>query len=143
MSHLEWTHDGRRIVLPILILRPEASDLTASNALALLDTGATTSGIVRRIADALDLAPAGKRPIYIARGLAQVERHLFRVGLAEPSDDGAPQFPYVFDETLGFELSDTTSLPDGRALDAVLGMDVLRSCHFTMQRDGKCRLAWG
>ena len=143
MLRLDWRHDGRRVVLPILILRADPSDLTVVNALALLDTGATTRGIVRRVADALDLAPAGKRPIHIARGIVQVERYLFRVGLEQQTPGEAPRFPYVFDETLGFELSDTTSLPDGRSLDAVLGMDVLRRCDFTMRRDGRCELVWG
>lgn len=143
MSRIEGRHDGRRIILSILVLRPEPSDLTAVDALALLDTGATTSGIVKRIADELDLAPAGKRPIYIARGIQQVERYLFRIGMIETSQDISPRFPYVFDETLGFELSDTTSLPDGRSLDAVLGMDVLSDCTFSTWKGGRWELSYG
>ena len=142
MSVLRWRHDRRRIVLPVIILRPEPVDLTQVGALALVDTGATTSGIVQRIANELGLAPAGKRPMHIARGVQQVERYVFRVGLASTGDLGQPIFSFVFEETLGFELSDTTSLPDGRRLDAVVGMDVLSRCDFRLGRDGWCELTF-
>ena len=44
MSHcIEWRHDGRRIVLPVVILAPEPStDLAGVDGTALLDTGPTT-----------------------------------------------------------------------------------------------------
>ena len=80
--------------------------------------------------------------MHIARGVQQVERYVFRVGLTSTADLGQPIFPFVFDETLGFELSDTTSLPDGRRLDAVVGMDVLSRCDFRLGRDGWCELTF-
>jgi predicted aspartyl protease len=143
MSVIEWQHDGRRIVLPISILRPAPTDFTQFDALALVDTGATTSAIVKRIADQLELPPRGKRPMYIARGLTQVERYLFRIGFAAREGDRQPAFPFVFDATLGFELSDTTPLPDGRMLNAVLGMDVLSQCDLSIDRHGSCKLFFG
>lgn len=143
MSRIEWRHDGRRIVLPVSILRPGAADLTSVPALALIDTGASNSGIVRRLADELDLPPTGKRPLYIASGLVQVERYLFRIGLTPDASPDRPRFPFVFEATLGFELADTTPLPDGRRLDAIFGMDVLRHCAFAIDAAGRCLLEFG
>lgn len=92
--------------------------------MALLDTGANVSGVARHIAQSFHLPEMGKRPLIIAQGLGNAQRYLFRVGLRTEEDIG---FPFVFPETLGLELNDGTSL------DAVLGMDVLSQCHFTMQ----------
>jgi hypothetical protein len=132
MSRIEWQHDGRRILVPIEILRPQpTTDLTSVSALALLDTGANVSGIAQHVARTLGLSGMGKRPLISAQGLGHAERYLFRVGLRA---DGATGFPFVFDETLGLELTDRTGL------DAVLGMDVLRQCRFEMRPDSTCML---
>ena len=139
MSRIEWRHDGRRIFVPILVLRPTpTSDLTHIRVLALLDTGATSTGIARSVAVRLGLRERGKRPLISAQGIGSAERYVFRVGFALSSNDQLPtSFPYVFEEVLGFELV------DGTELDAVLGMDILRLCDFTAQRDGLCSLAFG
>lgn len=137
MSHcIEWRHEGRRIVLPVLILKPQPStDLSSIEALALIDTGSTTSGLTPRIAVALKLEKRGKRPLGSAQGLGQAERYLFRVGL-RLSPDG-PAFPYLFDDVSGFELSESFQL------DALIGMDILRQCDFAMSRNGDCSLRFG
>jgi hypothetical protein len=51
-----------------------------------------------------------------------------------PSSDGSAFS--IFEETMGFELIDGTNL------DAVLGMDILSQCDFTLLRDGTCRLSF-
>jgi hypothetical protein len=137
MSHfIEWRHDGRRLILPVIILAPEPStDLTGVDALALVDTGSTTSGVTPRIARSLRLSPRGKRPLGSAQGEGQAERYLFRVGIEPPSD--APIFPYVFEGVSGFELSDSFQF------DALIGMDILRHCDLELRRDGYCRLCFG
>jgi predicted aspartyl protease len=133
---IEWRHDGRRIVLPVIILPPEpTTDLSGIEAAALLDTGSTTSAITPRVARRLKLTPRGKRPLGSAQGEGQAERYLFRVGLREPSRQ--PAFPFVFADVSGFELTDAFSL------DALLGMDVLGQCDFAMYRNGRCRLEFG
>jgi hypothetical protein len=137
MSHcIEWRHDGRRVVVPIVILPPEpTTDLSGCEAAALLDTGSTTSAITPRIAKRLGLPKRGKRPLGSAQGEGQAERYLFRIGFLPPSD--APTFPFVFADVSGFELSDAFTL------DALIGMDVLRHCDFEMLRSGACRLRFG
>ena len=137
MSHrIEWQHDGHRILLPIIILPPTPStDLTGFEGRALLDTGSTTSGVTPRVARSLALIKRGKRPLGSAQGEGQAERYLFRVGVRPTSQ--TPVFPYVFEDTVGFELAETFQF------DALLGMDVLRQCDFTMSRTGHCTLQFG
>lgn len=137
MSVIEWRCDRRRIILPILILKPApASDLTHYEVSALLDTGANVSGVATHIAKKLDLPGIGRRPLMSAQGLGQAKRFLFRVGLKQP-ESSAATLPFIFEETMGFELIDGTNL------DAVLGMDILSQCDFELRRDGTCRLSFG
>lgn len=137
MSHcIEWQHDGRRILLPVVVLRPTPSaDLTGHEGIALVDTGSTTSGITPRVANGLDLRKRGKRPIGSAQGEGQAERYLFRIGV-RPMSPG-PAFPFVFDDVIGFELSDAFQF------DALIGMDVLNRCDFAISRRGGCALTFG
>jgi hypothetical protein len=137
MSHcIEWRHDGRRILLPIVILPPTPStDLAGYEGKALVDTGSTTTGITPNVARHLSLAKRGKRPLGSAQGEGQAERYLFRIGMLPPSD--GPSFPYVFDDVIGFELAGTFQF------DALLGMDLLRQCDFAVCRQGQCRLVFG
>jgi predicted aspartyl protease len=137
MSHcIEWQHDRRRILLRVIILAPAPStDLTGFEATALVDSGSTTTGIAPRVAKRLELARRGKRPIGSIQGEGQAERYIFRVGLALP--DSSPSFPYLFDDVEGFELK------EGFQPDALLGMDILSQCDFTMDRSGRCKLTFG
>lgn len=130
---LRWRRTGSRILLDLLILRPDPpNDLTSVPVRALLDTGASACGVSSSVARHLDLPIIGKEPIVTAGGLIQAERYLLRVGLQldEP-------FPFIFDDIVGFELADHD------AFQAVLGMDVLARCDFEMHRDGTCRLRAG
>lgn len=137
MSRIDLRSDGRRILVPIKIMRPQPTDLTAIDVVALLDTGATTSGISQEIAERLDLRGMGKRPMGSARGLDQVERYLFRIGLNPQSRDMAPVFPFIFPAALGFEIV------RGSSFEALIGMDVLRHCDLILSRDGSGSLRFG
>ena len=137
MSRIEWRHDGQRILLPVLILRPSpTTDLTSCEANALLDTGATTSGISTTIARRLGLPTLGKRPLMSAQGLGFAQRFMFRIAIPNPAGESGPM-PFVFEEVMGFELVDGTSF------EAILGMDILRQCDFAIGRDGTCSLRFG
>lgn len=135
---IEWRHDGRRLVIPVIIYPPVVAELNGVAAQALLDTGSTTSAVTTRLADTLGLRRLGKRPLGSAQGEGQADRFLFRVGIAIAIDQqAAPRFPYVFEEVRGFELANSFSL------DALIGMDILRQCRFEMQPSGRCRLTFG
>jgi hypothetical protein len=137
MSHrIEWRCDGRRILLPVIILAPTPStDLGGFEGTALLDTGSTTSGLTPHVARNLALTKRGKRPLGSAQGEGQAERYLFRIGVRPAGQ--SPIFPYVFEDVIGFELSETFQF------DALLGMDVLRHCDLAIYRTGMCSLQFG
>jgi len=48
-----------------------------------------------------------------------------------------PDYPFLFEEVIGIELTNTFDF------DALLGMDILRQCDFSMNRDGRCSLRFG
>jgi hypothetical protein len=134
-------HDGRRILLPVAVLRSDnPADLTFVQATALLDTGATSSAIAPRIVSQLELDPYAKRPLMVATEERLVDYYLFRIGLfpnAAGSSQDSLALPYVFAETDGFRMRDSTTF------EVILGMDVIRHCDLTVGRDGNWRLAFG
>jgi hypothetical protein len=138
MSVLRWTRERHRILLPVQILPPfPVSVLTGVDATALVDTGSSISGIALGLAEKLGLRRLGKLPLKSAQGLGQVERYAFRVGLRVGGADQSPSFPFVFDELVGIELTNTFEF------NALIGMDVLNRCDFSMERTGRCSLRFG
>lgn len=140
MPSLSGRHDGRRILLPVAILRSEdPTDLTHEVGVALLDTGATSSAIAPAIVTKLGLVSSGKRPIMVATEQRLVDFFVFRLGLF-PEVESAPAplgLPYVFAETEGFQIRQT------HGFDVLLGMDVLRECDFSLARKRTWALAFG
>lgn len=139
MPSIEWRRERRRILLPIQILRPlPITELTGADAIALIDTGSSVSGIASGLAEKLGLKSLGRRPLVSAQGQSQVERYSFRVGLPAGSSSGiVPSFPFVFAEVVGMELTNAFEF------NALIGMDVLGQCDFTTERAGRCRLGFG
>lgn len=138
MSRIDWRRDKRRILLPVLILAPfPITHLTGVDALALIDTGSSVSGLSLQLAEDLKLSRLGKRPLKSAQGEGQVERFAFRVGFRPDLIDDLPAFPFIFSEVIGIELTNTFEF------NALLGMDILGQCDFSTARDGRCRLNFG
>lgn len=102
----------------------------------MVDTGSTTSAVTPRVVKALTLQQLGKRPLGSAQGEGQAERYLFRIAFDTP-DSTVPEFPFLFEEVIGFELTDSFQF------DALIGMDILRQCDLLIRRDGFCRLSFG
>ncbi len=48
-----------------------------------------------------------------------------------------PAFPYVFEEVIGFELTNNFQF------EALIGMDILRQCDLSLLRSGLCKLSFG
>lgn len=135
---IDWRREKRRILLPIIILRPyPVTDLSGADATALIDTGSSVSGVSVAVAQSMGLVGLGKRPLISAQGEGQVERYAFRVGFRPdaPSDEAA--FPFVFEEVIGIELTNSFEFT------ALIGMDILDQCKFTCDRDGSCSLVFG
>ena len=139
MSLIEWQREPRRILLPCLILAPfPVVDLGGIEAKALIDTGSSVSGISISIAEQLNLARLGKRPLKSAQGEGQIERYAFRIGI-HPTEEGTGEigFPYVFEEVIGIELTNAFEF------NALIGMDILGQCDLSIMRTGRCLLRFG
>lgn len=134
---IEWQRERRRILLPVVILAPyPITNLAGVEALALIDTGASASGITVGLARTMELSGLGKRPLKSAQGEGQVERYAFRVGL-KPDQSSEGAFPFVFEEVIGIELTNAFEF------NALIGMDILSQCDFRSRRDGLCSLTFG
>ncbi len=141
MLAVKGRHDGRRIIVPIAVLAAEnPSDLTYVDALALVDTGATVSGIGPRIVAELGLESHQKRRLVSATEIRMVDYFLFRLGLFTGTFGEIPTnptLPYIFNDIDGF------SWDQAGDFDVILGMDVLRKCDFAIDRAGNWSLAFG
>ena len=142
MPELSWNSGGNRILLDLLVLRAgDPADMTAAPARALLDTGATVSGIGPRIIDGLGLTSYGKKRLKSATEEAFVDYYLFRIGFDVPDDrfesEDSARLPFVFDELDGFSWGRSADF------DVILGMDVIRACDLKLMRNGRCTLAFG
>ena len=134
---IEWQHDSRRLVIPVTIIEPgPIVDFVGYRGTALVDTGSTTSAVTPRVVRGLALQQLGKRPLGSAQGEGQAERYLFRIAFDTPGSV-VPEFPFLFEEIIGFELTDSFQF------DALIGMDILRQCDLLIRRDGFCQLSFG
>ena len=137
---MQWRHNGRQIVIPAAILRADnPADLHFQQVTALVDTGATSSGIMPHVVEALALPPVGKRLVKAAHGEAMVDTFVFRIGLfPDPaSATDQPSFPYVFDAVMGLRFGPSEHF------EAIIGMDILSQCDFALSRHRHCRLSFG
>jgi hypothetical protein len=135
---IEWRRERRRILLPILMLAPyPVTDLTGVEAVALVDTGSSVSGISIDLAQSLKLVGLGKRPLKSAQGEGQIERYAFRVGFGPDETGSEAALPFVFEEVIGIELTNAFEF------NALIGMDILGQCDFRSNRDGYCSLSFG
>ena len=138
LRRIDWRREKRRILLPVVILRPfPVTDLSGTEATALIDTGSSVSGVSVDIAQSLGLVGLGKRPLKSAQGEGQVERYAFRVGLIPDSAGEEAAFPFVFEEVIGIELTNAFEFT------ALIGMDILDQCDFASGRSGACSLVFG
>jgi len=137
LHRIDWRRERRRILLPVVILRPyPVTGLSGEQATALIDTGSSISGVALAVAESIGLVGLGKRPLKSAQGEGQVERYAFRVGF-NAGEEQNTGFPFVFDEVIGIELT------NGFEFNALIGMDILSQCDFTSRRDGACSLHFG
>lgn len=127
MRSIDGAHDNRRIVTEIAILGAEnPTDLSHVMGRALIDTGATSSGIGPSIVNALGLQSYGKRPLGSATEERMMPFYVFRLGFLEYRTSGGfsetHPLPYIVGECDGF------GWPMARNFDVILGMDILSRC---------------
>lgn len=143
MRELKIRVRGSRYLLPVAILKPSTpSDLTTFIATALLDTGATVSGIGPRVIAALGLESYGKNRLRSATDEAFVDYYLFRIGLfttqqMTDAPGGDASLPFIVDEVDGFSWGRHADF------DVILGMDILGKCDVTLSRNSMCSIIFG
>jgi hypothetical protein len=144
MRELSFRLRRNRYLFPVAILRPDSpTDLTSFAATALLDTGATVTGVGPRVIDTLGLESYGKKRLRSATDEVFVDYFLFRIGLfttdqtVDPPTDRAAILPFVIDEFDGFSWRRQADF------DVIIGMDVLSRCDVSLDRGGKGRIAFG
>ena len=128
MRRIRWPHDRRQVFLPVAVM-PSVSASNHSHSVtvtALLDTGATKTGIRPDFVATLGLAKRDRAPVQTANGTRLADLFLARLGFwpGEPGDDFvskvATELPYVLDR----EFLIQSLLPDFPH-QMLLGMDVL------------------
>lgn len=108
---------------------------------ALLDTGATKSGIRPDFIKRLALSKRDRAPIQTANGTILADLFLARIGFwpSDPEDDlnakVASEFPYVIDREFLIQ-----SLRADFSHQMLLGMDVLGMCEFHVSSNGTAEL---
>ncbi|MCX8474373.1 MAG: hypothetical protein MT490_01135 [Sphingomonas sp.] len=143
MRELSFRRGDRRILLPVRVLGAEnGSDMTSFAATALLDTGATASGLGPAVIEALALRSHMKKRLMSATEEVFADYYLFRIGFytSEQMDhieESVTQWPFVFPEVEGFSWRRPADF------DVILGMDILSKCDIEIGRDGTCRLRFG
>lgn len=143
MPELSFRRGERRYLFPVRILRADnPADMTSFAATALLDTGATVSGIGSSVIEALDLRSHMKKRLLSATEEAFASYYLFRVGFYTTDQlhrvaDSVNEWPYLFAETEGFSW-----LRKGD-FDVIIGMDILSQCDVELSRQGECHISFG
>lgn len=145
MPLIEWRHNSKRLLLPVVVLAPlsAANPNLSIRTTGLLDTGATGTGIRQDLAEELQLAPKGQRRVHTANGLIIASEYLVRIGFVcgdhrDPEFVADQQQPFVLEEQiLGFELQAGFGYP------LLIGMDVIGAGDLAITRDGNARFLLG
>lgn len=116
--------------------------MTSFAAMALLDTGATVSGLGPRVIDQLQLQSHMKKRLLSATEESLVDYYLFRIGVYSTDQmadlaGSLQQWPFLFDEVEGFSWRRQADF------DVIIGMDILSQCDVVIGRSGICTLRFG
>lgn len=145
MAEVRWRHDGRRLVLPIAVLPSQVADNAHQMEVvdALIDTGATGTGVRPDIAAKLHVRGRGRRLVSTANGDMLVPEFRLRLGFYPGFfDSQASASSATMPTILDFGVN-AHALREGFAYALLIGMDILSKCDFSMDRSGSCSLAFG
>jgi hypothetical protein len=135
MAEIRWLHSGHRLILPVAVLPSAAAENPQAIEVidALIDTGATGTGLRPDVAAALNVPGRGKRRVVTANGDMLVPEYRVRIGFycgnfeGQPSPSGSP---YVLEFGLLVH-----ALRDRFAYSMLIGMDVLSRCDLHLKPD--------
>ena len=135
MREIRWSHSGHRLLLPVAVLPSAAAENAHDIKVvdALIDTGATGTGLRPDVAAALNVPGRGKRRVVTANGDMLVPEYRIRIGFYCGNFDDLPQAegnPYVLEFGLLVH-----ALRDNFAYAMLIGMDVMSRCDLHLRRD--------
>lgn len=136
MPAVNFRHDRRQIILPTSIHRPDLPQ-QFEVAQALVDTGASISGVSRNIAERLSLPRRGKQIITTPSGEHVARLYAAAIGLFQ--SDAGEYDPSVLPHLLPDAFMMIECSPGAR-FDVLIGMDVLGRCELLIKPDGTGRL---
>jgi hypothetical protein len=141
-------HNGSQLFCPVVIVPPNlaAAPTTPAAAHALIDTGATTTGITTPLAAQLNLQPIGIMPIHGVGGVQHHNSHLFMVGFPFALPVGAalpPGYPPPQQGQVPAAIFYLQKVIQGCAFhganapfQVLLGMDVISTGSLVVQGNG-------
>lgn len=143
MRQIDWRHNRRQLFLPVAVM-PSAHAPNAMHSVtvkALIDTGATRSGLHKDLVDQLALPKRDRAPVQTANGTMIVDLHQVRLGFWQTTLDhdlhsiSSTTMPFILDRlflihALGADFSH----------QMLIGMDVIGMCDLTIRSDGVARL---
>ncbi len=120
MPEIGGVHDGRQILVPVVLAGGKGQAVNLVQATALIDTGASLTAIAPQLADAMGLVPVGRRILDTAAGTRRANAYNFTLGFQMPSVGGLAQPPlFLQNEIYGIDFT------KGMAFDVLIGMDIL------------------
>lgn len=123
---------GRQILLNVLVGPPGTPGDDTEAVVALVDTGATISGVVPQLVERLGLENTGEWiTLGGAHGTKDVATYEISLGLPISDHPGAPAFIRGDTSIRVAELD----LSGSSGFEVVLGMDFLQPFHLTVHRD--------
>jgi hypothetical protein len=113
-------HDGRQILVPVILAGGTGQAVVMVQATALLDTGASMTAIAPQLAEAMGLLPVGRLILDTAAGTRRANAYNFTLGFRMDSVGGLAQPPlFLPNEIYGIDFT------KGQAFDVLIGMDIL------------------
>lgn len=137
MHEIGGIHDGRQIVVPIVLVGGTGQAVNMVEAIALLDTGASLTAIAPQLADAMGLVAVGRRILDTAAGTRRANAYNFTLGFRMASVGGLAQPPvFLPNEIYGIDFT------KGIAFDVMIGMDILSTGNLVIDKNRQWRFCF-
>jgi hypothetical protein len=142
-------HEG--IIWKVVFLNPEDSTITPSEIIigkkffceALVDTGATSTCISRKVVEALDLKSEEKTSLITAKGTVETNIYEVTIGLIsslEITEEGLEGEFHITDRTVNIEAVEFD--PGISRYGGLIGMDILSMGTLTLTKNGHCSFSF-
>lgn len=129
MPEIGGVYEYAKILVPVVIGGGIGQAVSLVEAVALLDTGATTTAIAPQLAEALKLQAVGRRIIDTAAGPRRANAYNFTLGFRQLAGTGLSRPPlFLPNEIYGLDFT------RGIAFDVLIGMDILGIGEFRMDQ---------